>query len=152
MSNPPLTFFVNMMNFSTILCNYSRMMVPVNIAILIPATIMSYTHKQNISDKYLGGNTKWLPSIDIATHWVPTIALTIINRKKRLRKRDIRFAAILPWLYFSMGQKKENCYFFVNPVQHLQKVYPGVPVGLLSLYYISLGCMWNTVKNKYISV
>ena len=124
MKNPPLTFVVNIMNFGTMLCNCSRIMVPVNLALLLPATIMSNNHKRLLSEKYLEGNSKWLPSIDIAVHWIPSLILTLHNRNKRLRKRDISFAAVLPWIYFSMGQKKKNSYFFVNPIEHLQNVYP----------------------------
>lgn len=147
MKNPPLTFVVNIMNFGTMLCNCSRIMVPVNLALLLPATIMSNNHKRLLSEKYLEGNSKWLPSIDIAVHWIPSLILTIHNRNKRLRKRDISFAAVLPWIYFSMGQKKKNSYFFVNPINHLQKVYPGVPLTIFSIYYLSLGCMWKSTRN-----
>lgn len=147
MKNPPLTFVVNIMNLSTFLCNCSRIMVPVNLALLLPATIMSHTHKRILSEKYLEGNSKWLPSIDIAVHWIPSLVLTLYNRNKRLRKRDISFAATLPWLYFCMGQKKKNKYFFVNPITHLQHVYPGVPLRIFWIYYLSLGCMWKSTRN-----
>jgi hypothetical protein len=81
-------------------------------------------------------------------HWIPSIILAVHNRKKRIRKRDISFAAMLPWIYFSMGQKKTNCYFFVNPIRHLQEVYPGVPLRIFWIYYLSLGCMWKSTR-KY---
>ena len=148
MKNPPLTFIVNIMNISTMLCNCSRIMVPVNLAILCPASILSRAYKQDVSDKYLDGNSSWLSTIDIVTHWIPTAVLTIYNRKRRLRKRDIRFAAILPWLYFSMGQKRKNSFFFVNPVHHLQHVYPGVPLRVFGVYYLTLGCLWNSATRK----
>ena len=150
MKNPPLTFVVNIMNFSTALCNCSRIMVPVNLALLLPATIMSHSHKQLLSEKYLQGDSSWLPTIDIATHWIPTVMLTIFNRRHRIRKRDISFAAILPWIYFSMGQKRKNQYFFVHPIEHLRHVYPGVPLKIFSIYYMTLALMWNcSERQKY---
>lgn len=148
MKNPPVTYVVNLMNFCTLISGYSRMMVPTNLAILIPASIMSHFKQGFLAKRYLEGRSELMPWVDFCTHWLPTAFIITHNRRKRIRRRDVMVAALLPWLYFSMGQKSKNKFFFVNPISHLMNVYPGVPLSIFFCYYGSLGFLYNYAMRR----
>lgn len=143
MKNPPLTYYVNIMNLCTLISGYSRMMVPINLSILLPASIMSHFRRDLLAKKYLEGKEGLLPIVDLCTHWLPSTLILAVNRKKRIRRRDVMVGAILPWVYFSMGQKTKSKFHFVNPVGHLLAVYPGVPMCVFSMYYGTLALLYG---------
>tara|TARA_B100000405_G_scaffold263171_1_gene199353 strand:- start:2234 stop:2689 length:456 start_codon:yes stop_codon:yes gene_type:complete len=141
MGNPPLTYFLNIMTaFALVSGGDSTMMIPANIATLLPGFLMSNRYNEGLSKKYLDGKKSALKYIDIATHWVPSIVLLLVNRNNRIKKRDYALASLLPWLYFTIGTKQDGSFGIRNPFQHVAETYPGVPYWIFPFWYVGLAC------------
>jgi hypothetical protein len=148
MGNPPLTFFLNMMTAFSLVSGNSTMMIPANVATLLPGVLMSNRYNIGLSKKYLGGKKSVLKYIDVATHWIPTLLVLLVNRKerinefvvinKRIKKRDYALASLLPWVYFTIGNKPDGSFGMRNPIKHVSETYPGVPIWVFSLWYVGI--------------
>ena len=55
MGNPPITYFLNMMTAFSLVSGNSTMMIPANVATLLPGVLMSNRYNIGLSKKYLGG-------------------------------------------------------------------------------------------------
>ena len=124
------------MNACSLISGYSRSMVPLNLCILLPGTVMSNWFQSGLAEKYLEGEGKFLPYIDLITHWIPCMTILIKNSKSRIRKRDVLTSVIFPWMYFSIGQKSKQRFGITDPFGHVRSSYPRVPIYVMSLYYI----------------
>ena len=133
MNNPPLTFIINVMNITTAVAGGSlKMMLPANMGALLTGSVIAYIYPNKIAEKYTRGDEKTLQRADILVHWLPTMLLTFMYRRK-VRNRHVLMGLLLPPIYFSLKQNNDRIYF-TNPIKHLQETYPGVPLWVFSLY------------------
>ena len=151
MGNPPITYFINMMNAVTLIGGGdSTIMIPTNMATILPGFFMSNIFNKGLSKKYLAGDTYKLKYIDIATHWIPTILLLLSNRtrrinefvvaERRVKKRHYAIATLLPWIYFTVGNRSNGSFGLRNPIRHLVETYPGVPFWVFPMWYVGIAC------------
>ena len=132
MTNPPLTFIINVMNIMSLITDTPEMMIPANLGALATGTTIAQLFPSKVADKYTDGDETLVFSADILFHWVPTVALMSLYRK-RVNNRHVAMALALPVLYFAVKQSK-NTIKPTDPIKHLQETYPGVPIWVFALY------------------
>ena len=150
MGNPPLTYFINMMTAFTLIGGDPTMMIPTNMATLLPGFLMSNKFNKGLSKKHLAGDRNKLKYIDIAAHWIPTLILLLSNRtqrinefvliEKRIKTRYYATASLLPWIYFTLGNRSDGSFGLRNPIKHLVETYPGVPLWVFPMWYVGIAC------------
>lgn len=133
MTNPPLTFVINIMSITSIIAGHPEMMFPTIIGTLATGSVISHLFPKGIADKYTRGDVSQVKMADIGFHWFPAITLYLLYRSKKLNNRHVVMALALPLLYFSV-QHTKNDIRLANPLKHLQETYPGVPLWVFSLY------------------
>ena len=136
MNNPPLTFIINLMTCATFIAGGSlEMMTPVNVAAVIPGTLIAHMYPKKIAEKYTGGNETILRIGDVLVHWLPA-AILFNGYKRKIKNRHVLMTMLLPGLYFSLKQTKEG-FNITDPIKHLKETYPGVPLWVFSIYAAS---------------
>lgn len=133
--NPPLTFVINIFNVCSVLTGTSNMLLPMNWATCLPGYFMSYIYPERLCEKYKISQEK-LCLIDFCFHWIPTGVLSVLNFRKKQTKRSVISTFMLPILYFSMKQKSNGSFGFVNPINHMKLTYPGVKAPVVFLWYV----------------
>ena len=142
MTNPPLTFIINVMNITALITGTSETMIPANFGAVASGGIIAHFYTKETAKKYTNGNQTKVRLADLAFHWFPAIALYSLNRK-RIKRKHATMAMVLPLVYFSVKHDNNNVRL-VNPIKHLQETYPGVPLWVFSLY--AVGAMASTRK------
>lgn len=142
MTNPPLTFVINVMNIAAMITGTPETMIPANVGAVAAGCIITQFYTKEMAKKYTNGNETKMRLTDIAFHWFPALALYSLYRK-RIKGKHATMAIALPLVYFAVKHDKNNVRL-VNPVRHLQETYPGVPLWVFSLY--AAGAMASTKK------
>ena len=132
MTNPPLTFIINVMTLMSMIVNTPEIMIPANIGALATGSTVAHMFPNKVADKYTKGNTNLVKIADVAFHWLPTVSLLYWYRE-RVNKSHVAMALALPLVYFSV-KHTENSIKPVEPIQHIKDTYPGVPLWVFSLY------------------
>lgn len=136
MTNPPLTYIINIINICSYISGNTRMTIPMNFGTILPGFIMANVFPIMMSKKYLHGDITKLKILDFLTHWLPAIISIKLNSNRKINFNHILSVYILPWMYFSMRFKKNGTFWFTNPIKHVQKTYPGVPMWVFTTWYI----------------
>lgn len=144
--NPPLTFIINVMNVLSLINNTTNAMIPINIGAVLTGSIMCQFFSKNIAKKYTNGNEKYVKLGDILFHWLPLITIICVNKKK-INDKNIISSYVLPLFYFSM-KFDSNKLSFINPIKHMQSIYPDIPLWVFMLY-LTNPCVLK-MKKKYI--
>ena len=132
MTNPPLTFIINVMNIMSLITDTPEMMIPANLGALATGTTIAQLFPSKLADKYTNGDESLVQTADILFHWIPTISLMTMYRKK-VNNRHVAMALALPILYFAVKHSKTEIKP-VDPIKHLKETYPGVPIWVFALY------------------
>lgn len=142
MTNPPLTFVINVMNIATMITGTPETMIPVNVGAVASGSIITQFYTKEMAKKYTNSNETKVRLGDIIFHWFPALTLYSLYHK-RIKVKHATMAMVLPLVYFSVKHDKNNVRL-VNPIRHLQETYPGVPLWVFSLY--AVGAMASTRK------
>lgn len=132
MTNPPLTFVINVMNISAMITGTLETMIPANVGAVAAGSFITQFYTKEIAKKYTNGDETKVRLTDLVFHWFPALALYSLYRKK-IKVKHATMAMTLPLVYFSVKHDKNNVRL-VNPVIHLQETYPGVPLWVFSMY------------------
>lgn len=132
MTNPPLTFVINVMNIAAMITGTPETMIPANFGAVAAGSIITQFYTKEMAKKYTNGDETKVKLTDLAFHWIPAITLYSLYRK-RIRGKHAVMAIVLPLIYFAVKHDKNNVRI-VNPVRHLQETYPGVPLWVFSMY------------------
>jgi hypothetical protein len=80
---------------------------------------------------------------DLYVHWVPLLLSLSMVDFSLIGLRQFIFAAMYPMLYLSFKVYKDenrNTQFqLVNPIKHIQEMYPDISLYIFMLYYVILG-------------
>lgn len=142
MTNPPLTFVINVMNIAAMITGTPETMIPANVGAVAAGSIITQFYTKEMAKKYTNGNEAKVRLTDLAFHWFPAFVLYSLYRK-RIKGKHATMAIALPLVYFAVKHDKNNVRL-VNPIRHLQETYPGVPLWVFSLY--AVGAMASTRK------
>lgn len=97
-----------------------------------------------VANKYYSNweNKENFVIIDIIVHWLPLILSLSLVKFSNVGIRQFIFAAVYPILYLCITFYKDNKgwtqFKFVNPITHINEMYPGVDTGIYMLYYVIL--------------
>lgn len=94
----------------------------------------SIVASHNFTNKMIG---------DLYVHWVPLLlSLSMVDFSK-IGMRQFVFAAAYPIIYLSVksykDENKNTKFQMVNPIKHIQGMYPDISMYIFMLYYVTLG-------------
>jgi len=79
---------------------------------------------------------------DMYLHWVPALLTLAMTDFAKVGGRQFVFAALYPLVYLSIQSYKPEggwtVFSFVNPKDHVEHMYPGVPLTVYASYFIVL--------------
>lgn len=80
---------------------------------------------------------------DVYIHWVPLLLSLSMVDFSMIGPRQFIFAAMYPVLYLSFksykDENKNTQFQLVNPIKHIQEMYPKISMYIFMLYYVILG-------------
>lgn len=135
MTNPPLTFVINIMNVLALINKTPEMMVPTVIGTLATGGTISAFYPHGVAKKYAKGDVSQVKLSDIVFHWLPAVTFYTMYGHK-IKNRHVAISLILPLIYFSV-KHSTNSVKLMNPIEHAHQIYPEVPTWVFSLYVIS---------------
>lgn len=136
MTNPPLTFLINVMNIAAMITGTSETMIPANLGAVAAGSIITQCFTKEIAKKYTNGNETKVRLSDIVFHLFPAIVLYSLYRHKVKSKHAV-MAIVLPFIYFLVKHDNNNV-GLVNPIKHIQDTYPGVPIWVFFMYAVGV--------------
>jgi len=93
---------------------------------------------------------------DVYIHWVPLFLSLALVDPKRIGSRQFVFTALYPILYLGITSYRDNNgwtqFKITHPVEHVEKMYPGVDTRIYFLYYFILIGMYMSRKQLGFSV
>lgn len=79
---------------------------------------------------------------DLYLHWVPALLTLSMTDFAKVGGRQFLFAALYPLMYLSIQSYKHEggwtVFKFVNPKDHVENMYPGVPLSVYVGYFVVL--------------
>ena len=131
-SKIPFTYFLNCVNFFSLLTNTSEYVCPANFGMFLAGTIIAQIYPDGIAKKQ-NISVDLVRKSDNFIHLLPM--LMMCYKSKDIKKKHVLFSIILPLIYFGVNLNELK---FENPIITLRRTYPGVPLEVHSMYGIGV--------------
>lgn len=129
-SKIPFTYFLNCVNFVSLLTNTSEYVCPANFGMFLAGTVIAQIYPDGIAKKQ-NISVDLVRKSDNFIHLLPM--LMMCYKSKHVKNKHVMVSLLLPLVYFGVNLNELK---FENPITTLKNTYPGVPLEVHSMYSI----------------